>query len=312
MEKTEEICALVSVIMPGYNHAPYLRERMDSILVQDYPNFEVIVLDDCSTDNSREILERYRSDRHVSHMIFNDVNNGNTFCQWEKGLGLAKGEYVWIAESDDMADKSFLTELVGSIERNPGAVLAFSHSHIIDGKGREILPNVWDRRSAFRHGGVYGSRYFCTTRMLFYNAPYNASMVVFRRKCALSVTPEYKKYRHNGDYQFWLEMCNQGDVIEVPKPLNYFRQHACKVSATGRDAALLENAAIVSNAIAMLGLGWYQRLCVKGKYAKRWKRTKESTKMQARAVFPDVYGGGWFSIVVYTIDKLFNFSGLQR
>lgn len=312
MENNNETCALVSVIMPGYNHAPYLRERMDSILAQDYPNFEVIVLDDCSTDNSREILERYRADRHVSHMIFNDVNTGNTFCQWEKGLRLAKGEYVWIAESDDVADKSFLSSLVGSLERRPGAVLAFSHSHIIDGEGREILPNVWDCRSAFRHGGVYASRYFCTTRMLFYNAPYNASMVVFRRKCALNVTPEYKKYRHNGDYQFWLEMCCKGDVIEVPKPLNYFRQHACKVSAMGRDAALLENAAIVSNAIAMLGLGWYQRLCVKGKYAKRWKRTKEPTKLQARAMFPDVYGGGWFSIAVYTIDKLFNFSGLQR
>ncbi len=312
MKPTKTQIPLVSIVMPSYNHAPYLEERMESILAQDYPHFEVIVLDDASTDNSREILAHYRSEERVTHMIFNEVNTGNTFCQWEKGLRLAKGKYVWIAESDDVTAPTFLSELVGSLERRPDAVLAFSHSHIIDGEGREILPNVWDGRSPFSHGGVYDSRYFCTTRMLFYNAPYNASMVVFRRDCALRVTPEYKKYRHNGDYQFWLEMCNQGKVIEIPQPLNYFRQHAAKVSATGQDEALLENAAVVSNAIAMLGLGWYQRQCVKGKYAKRWKRSTEPTKLQARAMFPDVYGGGWLSIVLYTIDKLLNISGLQR
>lgn len=302
---------LVSVILPSYNHAKYLPERIDSILSQDYGNFELIIIDDCSPDNSREVIERYRNDAHIAHIIFNEQNTGNTFCQWEKGLQLAKGEYVWIAESDDKADSTFLSKMMDKLVGEPDAVLAFSHSHIIDAESKEILPNVWDGRSKYRYGGVYESRFFCLTRMLYYNAPYNASMVVFRKKYVQGVSAEYKKYRHAGDYQFWLEMCMQGKVIEHPEPLNYFRQHNNKVSVRGHDEALLENAAIVNNAINMLHLSPYQKCCLKGKYIKRWKRAKEATRQQAREQYPNVYGGNSWCVFVYTIDKIFNFSKMQ-
>ena len=103
---------MVSVIVPNYCHAPYLRERIDSILNQTYQDFELILLDDCSTDNSREVLESYRNREHVSHILINEQNTGNTFLQWEKGLLLTKGEYVWIAESDDVAEPRFLETLL--------------------------------------------------------------------------------------------------------------------------------------------------------------------------------------------------------
>lgn len=69
---------MVSVIVPNYNHAPFLRERIDSILAQSYTDFELILLDDCSTDNSRDILNSYRDNPHVSHIIFNEKNSGST------------------------------------------------------------------------------------------------------------------------------------------------------------------------------------------------------------------------------------------
>jgi len=98
----------VSVIVPNYNHAPYLRQRIESILNQTYQDFEVILLDDCSTDNSRDILNNYRNQSKVSHCIFNAVNGKSAFQQWQKGVQLAKGEYIWIAESDDWAEPEFL------------------------------------------------------------------------------------------------------------------------------------------------------------------------------------------------------------
>ena len=83
---------LVSVIIPNYNHARYLDERIQSVLNQTYQNFEVIILDDKSTDNSVEVINQYKDDLHVSCIIVNEENSGSTFKQWHKGFELAKGE----------------------------------------------------------------------------------------------------------------------------------------------------------------------------------------------------------------------------
>ena len=98
----------VSVIIPNYNHAQYLPERIESVFGQTYPNYEVIILDDCSTDNSREVIEQYRTNPHVSQIIYNEENSGGVFKQWKKGLSLAKGDLLWIAESDDKCENTFL------------------------------------------------------------------------------------------------------------------------------------------------------------------------------------------------------------
>ena len=94
---------MVSVIIPNYNHAPFLKERIDSVLNQTYDNFEVIILDDKSTDNSKEVIANYRGHSKISHIVYNEENSGSTFKQWQKGFSLAKGDYIWIAESDDVA-----------------------------------------------------------------------------------------------------------------------------------------------------------------------------------------------------------------
>ncbi|WP_179319489.1 glycosyltransferase family 2 protein [Winogradskyella helgolandensis] len=99
---------LVSVILPNYNHEAFLQERLDSIFNQTYQNYEVIILDDCSTDNSLKILDRYKYHTKVSHFIVNTTNSGSPFKQWKKGLDLAQGDYIWIAESDDFCDFNFL------------------------------------------------------------------------------------------------------------------------------------------------------------------------------------------------------------
>ena len=62
---------MVSVIIPNYNHAPFLVERIESVLNQSYPDFEVIILDDCYTDSSKEIIEKYRNNPKISQIIYN-------------------------------------------------------------------------------------------------------------------------------------------------------------------------------------------------------------------------------------------------
>ncbi len=100
----------VSVNIPNYTHADYLEKRIESVLNQTYANFEVIILDDHSTDNSAAVINRYKEHRKVAHIVYNQINSTSTFKQWEKGVALADADHIWIAESDDYADENFLSE----------------------------------------------------------------------------------------------------------------------------------------------------------------------------------------------------------
>ena len=114
---------LVSVILPNYNHAKYLDERIQSILNQTYCNFELIILDDCSPDNgaSKAVIERYRGNAHISHIIYNERNGGLTFQQWHKGIELARGNLIWIAESDDKCHRQIQAGLMDRMQRKDGS-----------------------------------------------------------------------------------------------------------------------------------------------------------------------------------------------
>ncbi len=220
---------LVSVLIPNYNHGIYLRERIDSVLNQDYENFEVIILDDCSYDNSREIIAQYSGCEHVREIIFNGKNSGNTFIQWNRGVQKSLGKYIWIAESDDSAEPSFISTLVEQLENNPKAVLAYSYSKVIDQASHVIFEDnsASDKENMVK---TYDGHRYIEYFMLSDNTIYNASMVIFRRDIYDKINPKYKLHRCCGDWLFWTCACEQGDVIEVRKPLNHFRQHWNKVT----------------------------------------------------------------------------------
>ena len=103
---------MVTVIIPNFNHARFLDERIRSVLNQTYQDFEVMILDDCSTDNSLEVINRYKNHPKVTQIVVNEQNSGSPFKQWQKGISMAKGELIWIAESDDSCEPTFLETLV--------------------------------------------------------------------------------------------------------------------------------------------------------------------------------------------------------
>ncbi|MHC2992041.1 hypothetical protein OB13_10740, partial [Pontibacter sp. HJ8] len=125
---------LISIIVPTYNHETFLPQRLDSILNQSYENFEVIILDDCSLDNSRQVLDQYKDHPKVSHVIYNTTNSGSTFKQWNKGINLAKGDWIWLAESDDKAELSFLSTLATELEGKENIGIAYAQSWKINSK----------------------------------------------------------------------------------------------------------------------------------------------------------------------------------
>ena len=124
----------VSVIVPNYNYARFLRRRLDSIMEQTFGDFEVIILDDASTDGSQDVIRLYLADLRVSFHP-KEANSGSPFFQWNRGVQLARGDYVWIAESDDYAEKEFLATLVPILEEHPQVGLAYCQSWRVDDQG---------------------------------------------------------------------------------------------------------------------------------------------------------------------------------
>ena len=214
----------VSVIVPNYNHAPYLRQRLDSIFNQTYQDFEVIILDDCSTDNSKEIIEEYRNRSQVSHIVYNETNSGSPFKQWAKGFDLAKGEYIWIAESDDWAELTFLEELVPHLN-DKGTYIAFSNSNIVSPERMET--DIKDVKQDCIYDGIQ----FVKTKMWRINYILNASAVLFKKEALKLITKKYQSFISSGDWLFWIEMCELGSVYYSHKELNFNNRHGNNTTA---------------------------------------------------------------------------------
>ncbi len=222
----------VTVVTPNFNYGCYLPQRLESILAQTYQDYELIVIDNASTDNSREVIESYAKDPRV-RTIFNAQNNGSTFKQWQLGINHAKGEYIWFAESDDYADHSLLETLVEKLDRHPNVGLAYCQSWAVDEQSK-ILYNMIDtlechfETSRWRSDFLNSGRDECS--FLFWtNTIPNASAVLMRRKVLERAGGSPRDMLLAGDWLLYAKMLTISDIAFVSTPLNYFRHHECTV-----------------------------------------------------------------------------------
>lgn len=218
---------LVSVIIPNYNYARFLPQRINSVLSQTYREIELIILDDCSTDGSRDIIDSYRNEERVKHVVFNGQNNGSTFRQWNKGFGLAAGNFIWVAECDDYAEPDFLEKIMAVMCRDEDIKIGFSNSYWETPDGTFINKDYTIKERL----KVYDGRSFVRRHLLKENFIYNASMAVFRRDALPWVDAEAYQFRSCGDKLFWSSIAETGKVAFVCEPLNHFRIHAGKVTS---------------------------------------------------------------------------------
>lgn len=227
----------VSVVIPNYNHARFLTRRIETVLQQTFQDFEVILLDDCSTDDSRSILSSYAKNPRVK-IEFNSVNSGSTFKQWNKGVGLARGEYVWIAESDDYSDTRFLERLVEVLDSEPKAAFAYCRSWRVSDDGLDGFADVYlpdPQRWAEDH--CVNGRDECRKYFMSQNIVPNASAVLFRKAIYERVGGADETLSLCGDWKLWAGMALTGRVAYLSEPLNYFRFH--DNSVRGKDTRLL-------------------------------------------------------------------------
>lgn len=288
---------LISVIIPNYNYARYFPERMETVLGQTFQDFEVIILDDCSTDDSREIIGKYASHPKVSETIFNEKNSGSPFIQWEKGLAAAKGKYAWIAEADDLAEPTFLERLVAAIDANPGVVLACSLSHIINENGEITDKTGFDTVDPARSIEVYSGVDYIRHKMFVGNGVYNASMALFSIEAWRNIeSRRYKKMRYCGDWLFWVELMRQGDIAVVREKLNKFRKHGSSVSDEGlvNVNSLVEILTIQNLLLDMPSINSFDRkLMFKYKYLRDNDGKLSDVELKRSGINPSLYPFYW-------------------
>lgn len=257
----------VSVIVPNYNHARFLALRIDSILNQTFQDFELILLDDHSTDGSEPLLRSYAGHPKVTHVLINDINSGSAFKQWRKGVDLAVGDWIWIAESDDYAELSFLEQMMGAVEPQKDVGLVYCDSFIVDDSGttaaftfkdiknKDYQTDRWSRN--FRNSGIDEiKKWFFPSGTIN-----NTSAVLFRKKVFCDANPFDIDLSLVGDKYTFLKLLNAADVLYVHHTLNYYRlpfnaKYQDRLDDLFREQFLIFNW-FVNQGIVTLKQSWY-------------------------------------------------------
>ena len=229
----------VSVIIPNYNYEKYIIERIDSILFQTYPIYELIILDDCSSDDSRKLIKNICNElQDIINIryVFNEKNSGSAFKQWEKSFLEAKGDYVWVCEADDYCSKEFLANIIKPIIADDSVVISYSDTAFINKQGdiimRSIKPEIdllktshWDNN--YVNDGIDEIKNYsflnCTVA--------NVSSALIKNGDYKKVFEEASKFKQAGDWLFYISIMEKGKIAFCNTALNYYRLHGNNVTS---------------------------------------------------------------------------------
>lgn len=205
----------ISVCMPTYNGSDYLRSAIDSVLAQSYSDFELIIVDDMSKDNTVEIVESYCDSR--IRFYKNETNQG-LVGNWEQCLANATGDYIHFLFQDDFMYPSCLEKKMNLMERNSSSSLCFSASYVIDKndvitlkrrplRGNRVMDGISFARKSFHRHNLYGE----------------PSNVMFRKSAADKVGSFNNMLAYTPDWEYWLRLSTVGSVCYVDDYLACFR-----------------------------------------------------------------------------------------
>jgi glycosyltransferase involved in cell wall biosynthesis len=209
----------LSVCIPSYNQAQYIRAALDSVLEQAYADFELLIIDDCSADGTQEIVAGYAARDQRVRLIANTVNRGMV-CNWNACLEVARGEYVKFVFGDDLLVSSeALGRMVTVLDADASVSLVASSRKLIDTDGQQI----GSVRPSFREGVLPGSAVIFHCLVAQRNLVGEPSAVMFRRR---QVERGFDlTYRQYVDLEMWFHLMEQGNLCYFREPLVAFRRH---------------------------------------------------------------------------------------
>jgi len=294
---------LVSIVVTSYNHAEYLDERMQSLLSQTYDNIEIKVVDDCSTDDSAEVLAQYQGNPKVHITLLRE--NGGYAKACNIGVGLSRGDYIMFAECDDFSEPSQIEALMGKMLQNPSVCVAYSRSNMVDAKGIIYGSDFDYREKLFRK--------FCSKDVLIPQRMMqnyfliscvipNMSAAIIRRKYFDLADGFDSRYKACADWAFWCRIAEYGDFFYIAKPLNNFRSHPATVRNTsGIKASTLEIFDILYNSYSRMKLTYPEKLKFKLAIGAVWGCQYKQNSLNWLTGFFSV----WFSSFKYDYFVLF-------
>jgi len=253
---------IVSAVIPSYNYRRFLKKRLQSVISQKGWLKEIIFLDDASTDGSVEFARSLLDRSGIPYRIeINQNNSGSVFHQWQKGLSLSKGDWIWFAEADDACHPCFLDTLIPTLLENPGTVLGYTDSLTIDQKNRKIWPDFYKKIHSEVHQDKWEKDFINSGKDEILNSLFvkntipNASAVVMNRKALNRIGGIPQDWILSGDWAAYLKLLELGDVVYCAQPLNYNRIHKNRVTAALDTSIIFFNESLQ---IAEALLGNYQ------------------------------------------------------
>lgn len=203
---------LVSIIMPSYNTAQYIAASVGSVLAQTYTNWELLIVDDCSTDNTDEIVKPFLTDTRIKYLK-NEKNSGAAVTR-NRALREAKGQWIAFLDSDDLWQAQKLERQLKFMMENHYD-FSYTHYQEIDEQGHPLGRLI----TGPKHITKWGMYQFCWPGCL--TVMYNA------QKVGLMQIPDIKK---NNDYALWLEVIKYADCYLLAEDLARYRKRKNSIS----------------------------------------------------------------------------------
>lgn len=240
---------LVSIVMAAYNGARFIRPQLDSLLAQAYDNLEIVIVDDCSTDDTRSICEEYLLRDARIRLIALAENRGAVHA-FETGLAAARGDYIALCDQDDIFDPQKISAMVAALQANPGYGMVFSDLRLISEDGSVIAESMWRFQKMRQKQGrpfrqlIYTN--FVTGCASLFTRELLSAALPFPRDCII--------------HDWWLSVVaasqRGGGILLLPRPLVSYRQHGVNVigAHSGGVATALKRAPDLEQRTR-----WYQR-----------------------------------------------------
>jgi len=293
-ENSDGFYPLVTVIIPNYNHARFLPQRLASVVGQAYKNIEIIILDDCSSDDSRkvinELVEKYPNRNIKTH--FNETNSGGVFNQWSKGMSLASGDYIWICESDDFCELDFLGTLMPYFA-DRSVNIAFGRIQFADSKGEFMAgmdsyrerseAGIWDE-AIKRPAKTWFSNGFGVNNVIA-----NVGGCVFRKPhLSKNIWDKAKTFKIAGDWFLYIYIASGGQIAFDPKAIAYFRQHEKNTSGSNLNKLYFYNE--IANVAREINVNWEIPKDTRDKFLQQAQAQFDHWKMSEQGyVFEDIF-----------------------
>ena len=203
---------LVSVIMPVYNGEKFLKYSIESILNQTYRNFEFIIIDDGSTDNSLKIIKEYQKKDKRIKVIENKKNLGIAFS-YNQAINLAKGDLIACMEADDISNKNRFYFQVSEFIREKDLIIVGSNIEIINEKNKTIGLRLYP----YSHKKIIKS--------IIFKSPFAQPSVMFKKKIYFISKGYNEQYKNAMDYDLWFRILKLGKGKNIQKYLLKYRIH---------------------------------------------------------------------------------------